>query len=140
MQMIRWSNELELGIAKIDNQHKQLINIINELSIVVEYNQSNSSLIPILERLAAYAHTHFKEEEDIFEKYDYIDRLEHEAEHAVFIDKIKYIRKMSDLMDSPMSANVKDFLLSWLWSHIKTRDLEYKLFIDNKEQLSLESK
>lgn len=130
MQLLKWSTELELGMPNIDSQHKQLINIINELSIAVEYNQPNSALLPVVEKLLAYARTHFRVEEDLFKRHDYVNRIEHEGEHALFVDKVKYIHKICKLIDSPMSSNTKEFLLSWLLNHIKTKDREYKVFID----------
>ena len=130
MQLLKWSSELELDLPDIDNQHKQLINMINELNIAIEYNQPNSIMLPLVDRLQEYARTHFKAEEDIFTTYAYPDRATHEAEHATFIDSIKYIRRQCELIDTPMSTRIRDFLLSWLCNHIKTKDKEYKRFID----------
>jgi methyl-accepting chemotaxis protein/hemerythrin len=130
MQLLKWSHELELGLAEVDMQHKQLLNMINELNLAIEYNQANTVILPIVERLRQYANSHFKAEEDIFTEYGYPDRAEHEAEHTKFIDSIKYMRKQCEIIDTPMSTRVRDFLIGWLTNHIKTRDKEYKLFID----------
>jgi hemerythrin-like metal-binding protein len=130
MQILRWDNSLELGLEQVDAQHKQLINMINELNIAVEYGQPNSSMLPIVVRLQKYADSHFKTEEEIFAKYGYPDRLDHEAEHVIFIDKVKYIRRQCQMIDTPMSAKIRDFLLNWFCNHIRTRDMEYKKYIE----------
>jgi hemerythrin len=130
MQMLKWSGELEVGLEQIDNQHKQLINIINELTIAVEYNQPNSVLLPIVDKLQEYANSHFKAEEDLFTTFNYPDRAVHEAEHATFIGSITYIRRQCEIIDASMSAKIRDFLLHWLCTHIKVNDKEYKRFID----------
>jgi hemerythrin-like metal-binding protein len=119
-----------LGFELIDNQHKLLINMINELSIALTYVQPNSVLLSLVDRLQAYADSHFKAEEALFTTFEYSGRTEHIADHASFIDSIKYIRRQCELIDSPMSARIRDFLLNWLVNHIKTKDLEYKSFID----------
>lgn len=130
MQLLKWSVEFELGLQEIDTQHKQLFNMINELNIAIEYGQTNSAMLPIVDRLQKYANTHFKEEEEIFTKYGYHNREEHEADHDKFKDSIKYLRRQCELLDSPMSAKMRDFLLGWLATHIMTKDKEYKRFID----------
>ena len=130
MQLLKWSAELELGLEHIDNQHKQMINMINEVNVCITYGQPNSVILPIVERLQNYAISHFKAEADIFSKYCYPDRAEHETEHASFIDSLKYIHRQCEVLDSPMSNKIRDFLLDWLVNHIKTKDVEYKRFID----------
>lgn len=131
MQLLKWSSRLELGLEHIDNQHKQLFNVINELNIAIEYGQPNSVMLPIVERLQEYAKTHFKAEEEIFSKYGYSDRVDHESEHQKFNDSVKYIRRQCELIDAPMSTKIRDFLLGWLNGHIMTKDKEYKQFIDS---------
>ena len=130
MQLLQWNKELEIGLGNVDTQHKQLIGIINELTIAVEYRQPNSDLLPLVDRLNEYAHIHFKVESDIFAQYEYPDRVDHEAEHDTFIEKVKYIRRQCELLDTPMSSKIKNFLLHWFISHIRTKDMEYKRFID----------
>ncbi len=130
MQLLKWSTDLELGLEDIDHQHKQLINMINELSLAIEYAQSNSVTLAIVDRLQGYALTHFKAEEEIFSKYNYTDRAGHDSEHEKFNESIKYIRRQCELIDTPMSARIRDFLLAWLGNHIMTKDKEYKSFID----------
>ncbi|MFZ4855493.1 MAG: bacteriohemerythrin [Desulfuromonadaceae bacterium] len=129
MQILKWSSELEVGLEQIDNQHKQLINIINELTIAVEYDQPNSVLLPIVDKLQEYANSHFKAEEDLFTTYDYPDREVHEAEHTTFIGSIKYIRRQCEIIDTSMSTKIRDFLLQWLCTHIKVNDKAYMRFI-----------
>jgi hemerythrin-like metal-binding protein len=105
--------------------------MINELNIAIEYGQPNSVMLQIVERLQEYASTHFKAEEEIFAEYGFTESAEHLDEHTKFNDSIKYIRRQCELLDSPMSAKIRDFLLNWLANHIMTKDKEYKSFIDN---------
>ncbi len=135
MQLLQWCKELELGLDNVDTQHKQLIGMINELTITVEYSQPNSALLQLVDRLHEYARNHFKVESDIFARYEYPERVDHEAEHATFIDKVKYIRRQCELLDTPMSAKIREFLLHWFCNHIRTKDMEYKRFIDNSTNL-----
>lgn len=125
MQLLKWSSQFELGLELVDNQHKQLFNMINELSIAIEYNQPNTLMLPIVDRLKEYANNHFKAEEDIFIEYDYPDREGHEADHDKFIESVKYIRRQCELLDSLMSAKIREFLMGWLANHIMTKDTPF---------------
>ena len=127
MTLLKWNPEYELGLETVDQQHKQLFVIINELIIATEYTRPNIELLPIVERLESYATSHFSAEEEIFTQIGFTGRSEHEAEHAQFIDAVKYIRKQCRIIDAPMAPKMKDFLLIWLTHHILTKDKEYKL-------------
>jgi hemerythrin-like metal-binding protein len=135
MQLITWSKELELGLDHIDKQHKQLVNLINELNIAIEYNQPNSVMLPIVQRLQNYAESHFTAEEVLFTTYDYPGRADHIKDHDAFFDSIKYIRKQCELIDAPMSTRIRGFLLNWLSNHIIVKDKEYKRYIDSQPEI-----
>ncbi len=126
MQLLKWNPEYELGLETIDQQHKQLFVIINELIIATEYTRPNTELLSIVERLESYATSHFRAEEEIFTQFNFTGRSEHEAEHAQFIDTVKYIRKQCKIIDAPMAPKMREFLLSWLSHHILTKDKEYR--------------
>jgi len=126
MALLKWNSEYQLGLEAIDQQHKQLFAIINELIIATEYTRRNTELLSIVERLESYATSHFLAEEEIFTQFCFTGRSEHEAEHAVFIDTVKYIRKQCKIIDAPMAPKMRDFLLSWLSHHILSKDKEYR--------------
>lgn len=126
MSLLKWKQEYELGLEIIDQQHKQLFSIINELIIATEYTRPNTELLSIVDRLESYAKSHFSTEEELFNQFGFSGRSEHEAEHATFIDNVKYIRKQCRIIDAPMAPKMRDFLLSWLSHHILTKDKEYR--------------
>ena len=126
MILLKWNQNYELGLETIDQQHKQLFVIINELIIATEYTRPNTELLSIVERLESYATSHFLAEEELFTQIGFTGRSEHEAEHSKFIDTVKYIRKQCRIIDAPMAPKMRDFLLSWLSHHILTKDKEYR--------------
>jgi hemerythrin-like metal-binding protein len=104
--------------------------VINELTIAFEYSQQHPTMLPLVDRLLEYAHNHFEVESEIFTKCTYPDRIDHEDERATFIVKVNYIRRQCEMLDTPMSSKVREFLLHWFISHIKSKVMEYKRFID----------
>lgn len=52
MPLIRWNNEISVGISSIDEQHKQLVNMFNELNDGLEQGRANDVLAKIFAGLA----------------------------------------------------------------------------------------
>ena len=67
----KWTEDLSVNIAEIDDQHKNLFKIIGDLSTAIQQDKNKEDLRKILESLTDYTVNHFTLEEDYFEKYDY---------------------------------------------------------------------
>ena len=64
MALITWNNSLSVNIKSIDNEHKELIAMLNEFydNIVLESNKKNVS--ELLKRMKDYTVHHFSNEEE----------------------------------------------------------------------------
>lgn len=126
--MIKWDNDtFSVGHKEIDEQHKFLINIINELTENIDQNNINNKII---DKLFEYMKFHFLTEEKYFLKYNYVDTNKHIKEHNTFVNYIIkiYNEKNVDYLE------LLSFLQGWLITHIKNSDMKYKyLFIQNKK-------
>lgn len=122
---ISWSEKLEVGIKEIDNQHKKLIEVINNLNFSLENGEPQELVKILIKELVEYAGYHFKTEEEYFEKYGYSKSQEHIAEHVGFTEKIQ--RFYNDSLDSQkgLSIEVFNFLKRWLVEHIQGSDLDF---------------
>jgi len=126
MSIIKWNEELNIGVAHIDEQHKQLIHAINELQLAVEYGRSHEVLQPLMARLFDYADTHFRAEELLFADLHYQGVAAHKQEHLSFLAKLQELSKQFDYNKEFLAVHIKDFLLAWFYNHILTKDMEYK--------------
>jgi len=129
MSIIKWSEELSIGVASIDEQHKQLIHSINELHLAVEYGRSGDAILPLMARLSDYANAHFRAEELLFTGIGYQGVAEHKQEHADFIARLQDLHKQFEYNKGYLAIHVKDFLLAWFYNHIRTKDMEYKQLV-----------
>ncbi len=126
MGYIEWTSSLDIGIKEIDDQHRILVDRINTLAEAVEMGLDNLSLQGILRDLSAYAATHFSLEEGYFDRFDYRDAAAHKEEHAAFVRKVHVFRSELSEGKSTLSAEVLEFLRSWLTSHIAFSDKKYR--------------
>ncbi len=126
MDLIKWNESMSVGIPKIDSQHKQLIQMINDLNSAMREGKSKEILNRVITDLMNYAQIHFETEEEYFVKYEYGGREEHEQEHSKFITQVFDFKKKFDANKVGLSIEIMKFLSDWLVNHIKVTDMKYK--------------
>ena len=131
MELIQWSEKYEIGIEEIDNQHRGLIIIINELFELMSKGKAKDKLPEIFEHLTEYTKKHFSTEEIMMVKYAYPERDNHKNEHQKFIQKLTDLRKDFTNNKITISIEVLNFLKEWLLNHILISDKKYVGHIEN---------
>ena len=71
MEKLFWDKKYETGIDVIDFQHKILLERTNDLIELVNKNETQDNMFPILIFLEDYTHYHFDTEEQFFDSFDY---------------------------------------------------------------------
>lgn len=120
-----WSDNFKTGIDKIDEQHKRLVEIINELAVRSIVRPTDDGLDKIFNELISYTDYHFCYEESVWEKYllEDVSYREHKNTHENFLAKVTDLRGRLD-SSSPQDV-VEDalkFLIDWLIYHILDTD------------------
>ncbi|HIJ59459.1 MAG TPA: hemerythrin family protein [Nitrospirae bacterium] len=123
MEQFIWDNKLSVGVEEIDNQHKKLIELINQLIIKKEENKTDQEYLhSLLSELFNYTIYHFFTEEQIMENISYPDYGKHKAEHVNISSKvIEYFERFNNGEDS-LYIEIFEFLKVWLYNHIMNTD------------------
>ena len=137
MGLITWNADLALNITEIDDQHKQLVNIINELFDAMMDGRGYDILDDIFNRLIEYADYHFATEEKYFDQFQYVESEKHKEEHRYYVEQVNELKKAYDAgkkiregSENIISIDLWKLLESWLTDHLKTSDKNYApLFI-----------
>lgn len=132
MALVVWSDILEVNISQIDNQHKKLVSMINELHDAMKLGKGKEVMAKILNGLIQYTATHFKTEEDLFARYGYPDTAAHKREHIAFVGKVKEFKQGFDAGKLSVTLEVMNFLSKWIQQHIKGSDMKYAPFFQEK--------
>ena len=132
MAFMDWNSSLSVNIVEIDNQHKKLVGMINELSDAMKARKGNEVIGKILNGLVDYTKTHFAAEEKYFAQYGYPDTAAHKQEHATFINEINKFKQDFESGKLSISIDVLKFLSNWLVTHIKGTDQKYSKFLNDK--------
>ena len=131
-----WTKEYSVNVAKIDEQHKEFINIVNSLLDLGE-NESFTDEKALVKagQLGSYAHYHLSTEEELFIETGYKDAQEHTAVHNKFREQAKgFINQIRDKNKDKkvVIKEVAEFAGNWLMQHILIMDKRYSEFFNEK--------
>jgi len=120
-----WTPEYSVNIKTIDNQHQELVNMLNRLFVAVAQREGNNVIGGILEALRSYTKTHFSLEERLMEQAQYPDLEAHKLEHQKLIGQLDELCRKHLTEDKPIYFEVLRFLKTWLKEHISGEDTKY---------------
>lgn len=136
MDFALWTENLSVEIDIIDDQHKVLIQLINDSSRMI-LKRDNGRVKEIIGELRQYTDTHFSEEENLFKQSEYPLVEKHLMEHRYFIDKLEDFDKNLTDNDVSVSINILEFLKNWLFYHIEIIDKGYAAYVIKEFQKNL---
>lgn len=118
-----WNPACELGIKEIDDQHRQMIEYINDLSYARSSGERESTL-KVLSSFMEYTRIHFEFEEALLEEANYPLWRSHKRMHDSFIAKINQsIERINE--GKEMSKSLEVELHIWLMNRIQDDDTDY---------------
>lgn len=125
---IKWSDkDYSTGIKSIDDQHKKLIDLINEIyQSIIDYKRHEVTS-SVLVKLQDYAQEHFAYEEKLFKQLGYEDSEDHIQKHRDFMNKVADF-KQQVTVGGDVTFAVTNFLRTWLRTHIQNEDRHYAPF------------
>ena len=121
----KWSPEYSVNIKTIDDQHQELVRILNHLFIAVSKREGDKVIAGILDALMDYTKTHFALEERLMQQAKYSDLEAHKLEHKKLIEELDRLCKKHLMEEKPIYFEMLAFLKSWLKGHIQGVDMKY---------------
>ncbi|MEW6527066.1 MAG: bacteriohemerythrin [Spirochaetota bacterium] len=132
MEFIEWGEHLSVGVTVFDNEHKQLISLVNKLNHALLSGSAKKTMEEILQNLVNYTKIHFKHEEDYMVLYDYPEYEKHKKEHNALTDQVMDFYTRYQEGKTVFSLELMNFLKDWLTNHILISDKKYKSFFQSK--------
>ncbi len=124
MRIVKWDKTLSVGDSDIDEDHKHLMSIINDLYGAMAQGDSRAVVSDILSDLAEYAKDHFLREERIMDEFEYAHAAEHKQEHAELTGTLTQMREDFETGRTPLTLGTIMALKAWLLRHMKDSDLK----------------
>lgn len=123
MTLIEWRPEFETGVAEVDHEHRELVDLINALHAEIGANAAKEVVSGFLGEVFAKISAHFALEETVMRKHRYDDYAAHKADHEKLLDDIR------DIMDAHEGGLFVDYeaalgraVRDWFVDHFKTKD------------------
>jgi len=119
-----WNRNLELGIPRIDEQHRELFHRVDLLVDAMMKREGPEALASLFDFLGSYVYDHFAAEEALMREQAYPQLAEHEAEHRRFIEDFKALQR-EYTRDGPTAlilVKMNGRIAQWLVEHIARTD------------------
>ena len=127
--MFEWKEAYSVGNEVIDQQHKKLLSIGDNLYQLVKRPKDDKydEIVKLVDELRAYTIYHFSEEEKLMEEKNYMNLDVHKLEHKKFVDKMNELSaKDIDLEQNSVNLEMLTFIANWIEGHILKVDRGYK--------------
>jgi hemerythrin len=134
MEKMQWNDSLSVGVELIDEQHKMLIQRINDVASAIEQGQGENAIVKTLGFLVDYTHFHFSTEEEHMTEHNYPGIEDHIAKHGELKATLSDLEKDFDEEGATkeLAQSVNTFLVNWLIHHIKGVDVPFGAFLKEK--------
>ncbi|MDR0669342.1 MAG: bacteriohemerythrin [Treponema sp.] len=131
--LVKWDDKYSVGIPLIDEQHKELIRLTNELyqGCLAGDAAAQDFFFTTIHKAMDYVKYHFSAEERILENIKYPYLAEHKKQHDDFVFKMVEDVKSFQGGRKFVPNNFVRFLKEWILSHIAIVDTQYAKYIIN---------
>jgi hemerythrin len=126
--LVTWSATYSVGIKLIDDQHKELFKLVNDM-----YNHVNNDdeeaerayFKHVIRQVVDYIKNHFATEEAIMERTQFEDYTGHKLAHDFFIMSVlNIVQKFDEGKKVPLMP-LTHFIKDWILTHIAIMDKQY---------------
>ena len=133
MPLMTWSDSMSVGVKVLDEEHKKLVGMVNELHDGILEGHRKEALGHVLDQLVSYTKVHFTHEENLFLKTAYPDAAAHKKEHEQLLKTAGDLQKRyKEGATSMLSLETMSFLKGWLAHHIQGDDKKYTAHFNSK--------
>jgi hemerythrin len=122
MALLHWENRYSVGIAAVDHEHQELIELVNRLYDEATKLGSKDAVLDFFGDLFKAISSHFALEERFMRERGYDQLVQHKTDHERLLDEVRDIMEdfeASDRFDERVLAQRLD---AWFSRHFETHD------------------
>jgi hemerythrin-like metal-binding protein len=133
VEKIVWDEAYSVGVAAMDDQHRKLVGMINQLANcrAEQGVGASGNFHGTLSTIFNDTQVHFKTEEDYLQRIGYPQLAEHQMEHnALFRQMVTFSMATAEGVQD--EAAVHRYLNDWWLLHLVESDMQYRDFVESK--------
>jgi methyl-accepting chemotaxis protein len=128
-ELLEWENQYNVHISELDEQHKKLIELANQLYVSLRGDKPKKEVKENFRSLIDFASYHFGNEENYFDEFDFDEKKSHVSDHKAFINQISSLQSAFQANKPVSYESLLQFLHNWFDNHFTNFDQHYvKLF------------
>jgi hemerythrin-like metal-binding protein len=137
--LIIWKDEFAIDGGIIDDDHKKIIEIINEIITAIRAQEHIGSVALALKALHEITTAHFFREESLQELSEFPDLSRHRTAHRKLLATLSHWVETVDKSvlcedfstQNDVLSECKTFLYRWILAHILADDMEMREYIED---------
>ncbi len=123
MVIAEWHEEYCTGHALIDDQHRNLFSLVNQIHAMIDSPTMDQYRVgELLQVFAKSATEHFDLEEDLMTTYEYPNIAAHQNTHARLLGKVNKVLEQMATTHQIDIESVTPVLADWMIHHIRGED------------------
>lgn len=125
-QFFNWEpSRFGLDIKKMDDEHRLLIALMNQLEMFVRKGGERYQIKSALTKFSNVAKAHFKAEEDFMRQISYPGFENHAEQHALLLERLDEFSVVFITGPGILPREFLIFIRDWLVVHISREDRAY---------------
>ena len=124
MKLLEWKPEFSVGNAAVDHEHRELIDLINNIHAGISQGAGRDQLASGLGEIYAQIAAHFALEEKMMRDADYLGYAPHKDDHESLLDQLAEIIDAVELEGSHDEQALSSALNLWFSEHFRTHDAQ----------------
>ncbi len=120
-----WSDEFIVGVDRMDDQHKTLVELLNNIQNLLEKGEKARAKEIFTQEIAQYLENHLRDEEEFMKSIGYPEFETHKKAHDQFRSLMAKSLEKIKAGDEEEFRTAVAMTMGWLLSHIKKCDTKY---------------
>ncbi|MCF7936779.1 MAG: bacteriohemerythrin [Synergistales bacterium] len=120
--VFNWNDSFLTGIEEVDRQHKQLVDLVNDLGELAMSGEApdEQEFSAAIDAMVDYTHVHFRDEEELMASSGLDPRhiRAHHEQHQAFIDEATVFSTKRETLATSEAKELLQYLVDWLAYHI----------------------
>lgn len=124
MAYFEWAQDLVIDNGPIDEDHKHLVRLVNDLHTATSEGRGMEVVDTIMSELIQYTADHLRREEAEMASVGFPNLERHKIGHAAFVQSLNDLQKRYQDGSITVASRLSTVLRDWLSLHIRRSDKE----------------
>lgn len=129
MAYFEWAADLVIDNGPIDEDHKLLVGLVNDLHTATTEGRGMEVVDKILDQLIDYTADHLRREEAQMAQVNFPNLENHKIGHVHFIENLRRLQRQYESGSITVASQLSTILRDWLSLHIRRSDKELLEFV-----------